>query len=305
MKNLYKDTQIFRCIHESHQHFQHKISVYHILKEKACYPQGCIYFRWRCKQLNKKKTCHRGYSHVGRKCSGCRDFYEEKIHNYPELQIGEKEYRQFKSELELFEDWIEEHQNKPVEFSGKITNVKPHFVKKEYPKTSFLSFKGFILVMKDIYLDRLHFEDSVYGLISAEYLKRLNSGPDSEIEGQAYLKVDQGRLILSRFRRLEILQTGKPLIWTETATQLIRNTATEFSVQPEGCLQCPFGALLEVEYYKDHHSHSRRKLYCLQGMADFRNCYVRADYCGLDREADDLPQEQCKFASGIKISSGL
>lgn len=305
MKNLYKNTQIFRCIHESHQNFKHKISVYHILKEKACYPHGCIYFCWRCKQLNKKKVCHRGYSHVGRKCFGCRDFYEEKIHNYPELQIAEDEFRKFRSELELFEEWIEERQHKPVEFSSRINNIKPHFIKKEYPKTQFLSFKGFILVFKDIFIDRWHFEDSVYGLISADHLKRLNIGTDSEIEGQAYLKVDQGRLILSRFRGLEILQTGAPLVWDEAATQLARKTATEFSVQSEDCLQCPYGALLDVEYYKDHHSHSRRKLFCLKGMADFRNCYVRADYCGLDREADDQPQDKCKFEPEINIYSGF
>ena len=79
MKNQYKRTDIFRCVHDVHQKFQNRISVYHILKEKQCYPQGCFYFRWRCKQLNKKNKCYRGFFHVGRKCFGCRDFYDEKI----------------------------------------------------------------------------------------------------------------------------------------------------------------------------------------------------------------------------------
>ena len=305
MKNLYKNTRIFRCVHESHQNFKNKISVYHILREKDCYPQGCIYFRWRCKQLNKKKVCHRGYSHVGRKCFGCRDFYEEKIHNYPELQITQDDYQQFMNELDRFEDWIKEHQSKPVEFSGRINHIKPHFVKKEYPKTQFLSFKGFILVFNDIFIDRLHIEDSVYGLISGEYLKRLGLAPKAQIEGLANLKVDQGRLILLRFKGIELLQKGTHQIWDETAINLARETATEFSLQPEGCLQCPFGALLDVEYHKDHHSYSHRRMFCLKGMTDYRNCYVRADYCGLDREADDLPQDKCKNKSGVKILSGL
>lgn len=301
MKNLYKNTQIFRCVHESHQNFKNKISVYHILKEKACYPDGCIYFRWRCKQLNKKKTCHRGYSHVGRKCFGCRDFYEEKIHNYPELQLSQEEYRQFRRELDDFEDWLQEHQFKALEFSGKIENIKPHFVKKVYPQTQFLSFKGFILVFKEIFLDRLHFEDPVYGLISADRLKQLDLGSGTCLEGVADLKLDHGRLILSRFRRTEVLRKGIPLDWNDSFTQLAREIATEFAVQPEDCLQCPYGSLVDVEYHKDHHTYSNRRLICLKGIADYRSCYVRADYCGLDREADDFPQEECQSRSALKV----
>ena len=95
MKNPYKSTEIFRCVHESHQGYKNKISVYHILKARSCYPEGCIYFRWRCKLLNKKKKCHRGYRHVGRNCFGCKEFYDEKIHNFPELQVSQDEYKDF------------------------------------------------------------------------------------------------------------------------------------------------------------------------------------------------------------------
>jgi hypothetical protein len=301
MKNLYKNMDIFRCIHESHRGFKNKISVYHILKEKACYPQGCIYFRWKCKQLNKKKSCHRGYSHVGRKCFGCRDFYEEKIHNYPELQIPPEKYKEFRRELEDFEDWLEEYRYKSVDFSGEVAAVKPHFINKVYPKTSFLSFRGFIVVLKDVFLDRIHFEDPVYLLITNNYFRRLALGTNARIEGSGNIHIDLGRLTLQKVRRVEILEKGESAYWNEESIQLARETATEFPEQPEGCVQCSMGALVDVEYNRDHHSSSGRKLFCLKGISDYRDCYVRADYCGLDREANAAPTNKCLDYRGVVI----
>jgi len=174
MKNLYKNTDIFRCIHESHRDYKNKISVYHILKEKSCFPHGCVYFRWKCKQLSKKSKCHRGYSFVGRKCPSCKDYYEEKIHNYPELQISKLEFENFKKELVEFEDWIEEHQLKPIEFAGTVAEIKPHFRQKIYPKSKFLSFQGYIAVLTPVFLGWERFEDPVYASISAKYLQKLH-----------------------------------------------------------------------------------------------------------------------------------
>ncbi len=302
MKNLYKSMNIFRCIHESHSGFKNKISVYHILKEKSCYPHGCIYFRWKCKQLNKKSTCHRGYSHVGRKCFGCRDFYEEKIHNYPELQIEPDKYKEFQRELEYFEDWLMERQHKTVDFSGRVKGVKPRFINKVYPKTSFLSFRGFIIILADAFLDRLHFEDPIYLLISGNYYHQLEPGINAKIEGFGYIHVDQGRLTLQKMRGVEVIERGEPAYWDEQSIQMARATATEFAEQPEGCVQCPMGALVDVEYNRDHHSSAARKLFCLKGIADYRDCYARSDYCGLDREASSTPRNNCRDRKGIVVS---
>ena len=148
MKNLYKKNDIFRCVHESHKGFKNKISVYHILEKKSCYPHGCLYFKWQCKQLNKRKKCSRGFHYVGRKCFGCKDFYEDKIHNYPELQIGPKDYNTFLKEYEDFKDWLDELRGKNIEISGKLKGIKPHFQKRIYPKSSFLSFQGYILIFE-------------------------------------------------------------------------------------------------------------------------------------------------------------
>jgi hypothetical protein len=302
MKNLYKHTGIFSCIHESHRDYKNKISVYHILKEKSCFPDGCIYFRWKCKQLSKKAKCHRGYSYVGRKCPSCKDYYEEKIHNYPELQIPDHEYENFKRELLEFEDWLEECKLKPVEIAGTVAEIKPHFRLKIYPKSDYLSFHGYLAVLKPVFLGWHQFEDPVYAYFSAKYLRKLGIGRAAEIEGIGEIAVDQGRLIIRRLRNIEILRRGEETYWDEQKVLLARETATEFQIQPASCIGCPFGALVDVEYFRDHRSHSRRKLFCLKGMADYRDCYLHSEYCGLDNEAYASPETDCKTKKKIIIS---
>lgn len=299
MKNEYKRNDIFRCVHESHTGYKNKISVYHILKEKSCFPGGCIYFRWRCKQLNKKSKCHRGYQYVGRKCFGCRDFYEEKIHNYPELQIGENEYQNFLREYEDFEDWLSENKFKQIEIAGKIQGVKPLFIQKIFPKTKYLSFKGFMLIFNGVFIDRVFLDDFVYALVSSKCYKILKFGYLDKIEARAILKIDCGRLILSRLSGIEILERGAPASWDEQSIIMAKETASEFNDQPEGCIQCRYGALVDLQYNGVKHIAQRKKLICLKGISDPKNCYVRSEYCGLDGEAKSYVESMCEKSKKI------
>jgi len=60
--------------------------------------------------------------------------------------------------------------------------------------------------------------------------------------------------------------------------------------------------LVDVEYLRDHHAHSRRKLFCLKGIANFRDCFIRTEYCGLDIEADAKPEPDCSKNKSIIMS---
>lgn len=302
MKNPYKNTEIFRCIHESHRGFKNKISVYHILKEKSCFPNGCIYFHWKCKQLSKKSKCHRGFSYVWRKCTSCKDFYEEKIHNFPELQISSQEFQDFMKELRHFEDWLEEVQYKWIEFAGRVVKIKPHFRQKIYPKASFLSFCGYLIILTPAFLEWERFEDPVYAYISGKYLQQLKLGNGAEIEGMGQLGIDRGRVVMKRMKNIEVTEAGKETFWNEQKVLLSKETATEFPTQPEGCVGCEFGALVDVEYKRDHHSYPRRKLFCLKGIADFRDCYIRTEYCGMDNEAHTTADVDCTKRNNLVFS---
>jgi hypothetical protein len=293
MKNLYKKNDVFRCVHESHKGFKNSISVYHILEKKSCYPHGCLYFKWQCKQLSKKKKCSRGFNYVGRKCFGCKDFYEDKIHNYPELQIDPKDYDTFLKEYEDFKDWLGELRGKKIEISGKISGIKPHFQKRIYPKSSFLSFQGYILIFNEIFIERILFDDFVYALISQNTLYSLKLAPEDKIEASSYLQVDHGKLIFYRLKNIDVERNGNRTPWNNQSVLIAQQTATEFSSQPEECIHCSYGSIVDVKYFKDHHSVPRRSLLCLKGMSDYRDCYFKTEYCGFDQEANDSPKEKC------------
>ena len=78
MINPYKRTDIFRCKYPAHARFEHQVSTYHVLRVKNCFPQGCLSFKWRCELMDKGKRCIKGFKFIGKKCFGCRFFYDEK-----------------------------------------------------------------------------------------------------------------------------------------------------------------------------------------------------------------------------------
>lgn len=285
MKNLYKNLDIFCCVHEAHSRFKYSVSVYHILRRKNCFPDGCFYFRWKCKLLSKQKVCHRGFRHVGKKCAGCKYFYEEKVHNVPELKIAPEAYKSFLSDLDEFEDWLNMHRLREISFEGRVDGVKPLFVKKQFPKASYNSFKGYLVSFREIFLGNRRLEDFIYLVLSSRYYRDLKVGRGSKLEGRGTLMVDDGRIVIRKPRGIEVLERGDAPVWTDSAVNVARKTATEFPLQPEGCVRCPFGALVDVE--KNGHSRGgrRKELICLKGMADYRNCHVPAEYCGLEAEA--------------------
>lgn len=287
MKNLYKSMNIFKCVHEAHQGFESRMSVHHILNEKGCFPHGCFYFRWHCKLMKQGKKCYRGYNFIGRNCHGCRYFYEEKVHNRAELQIGESEFSEFRRELEEFEDWLGENLNRETEIYGEIDAVKPLFRKRVFPKAESFSFSGFLLIFKQLYFGRMLMEDHVYARISSKTFASFKFGRGDVLTARATLNLDKGRLVLNRLHRVEIEKRGEAPLWDESKALVARETAYPIPLQPEGCVQCPFGSLIDVEDLSRKEPRKYRELYCLKGMKDHRSCHDYVQYCGFDEEAND------------------
>lgn len=287
MKNLYKSMNIFKCVHEAHDGFDSRMSVHHILNEKGCYPHGCFYFKWHCKLMKQGKKCYRGYNYIGKNCHGCRYFYEEKVHNHAELMIPDSEYKAFERELDEFEDWLEENLHREMEIHGEIDGVKPLFRKRVYRRGEGVSFPGFLLIFRQLYFERLLMEDHVYVRLSSKTYQSLKFGRGDVITARATLKLDKGRLILQRLRRIDIEKRGEAPLWDESKAIVARETAHQIPMQPEGCVQCPYGALIDVEDLSRDETRNYRQLYCLKGMKDYRNCHDYAQFCGYDQEAGD------------------
>jgi hypothetical protein len=92
-------------------------------------------------------------------------------------------------------------------------------------------------------------------------------------------------LVLRQLRKIEINYSGQPPFWNDERVIISRKTAVEFNNQPENCIKCPFGALIEQETSEIEKSAPRRKLFCLKGISDYRNCFVPAEYCSGDMES--------------------
>jgi len=266
--NHYKRHDVFRCVHQSHSHFEHRVSVYHVLKAKQCYPQGCIYFTWRCRKLNKGMTCTRKFKHVGRNCFNCKEFYDEKELNAPELMVNEKAYHHFTRELKAFEQWLEEFRGREVEFSGTINSVKPSFYKKVGHRDRQLTFDGFLINFKEGYINLDHFRDFVYVKISSTIQHRHRFCKGDTVHCCAHLNETNGRIILSRIHGIDIENKAESDAWTEAEAQLAKNTGTIIPIQYEKCLNCERGSLLDIQ--SDSLKH--RMLFCLEGIVDPHYC---------------------------------
>lgn len=272
MINQYKRHDIFRCCQEAHSKFQNVVSVYHVLKEKKCFPQGCIYFRWKCRLLNKGKSCHKKYTHVGRQCFSCKNFFDEKVINKPKLLLPDQEYIRFQQDLYEFEVWLQSVLNKPVDFLGTVDSVKPHFLMSINNSKQNISFKGFFLTFREGFFHVTPFNDLIYLHIPPSWQSRFRFCREDQLEFQAQVTLDKGRIVLKKVRRLEIISKNNEDHWTESQAMVARNAGSLFNYQHEKCLACEKGALLDTFEEKKGRRIGYRKLFCLEGMADPRLC---------------------------------
>ena len=270
--NQHKRQDVFRCSHKAHFRFENNVSVHHVLKEKRCFPEGCIYFLWKCQLLNKGKSCPKGYQHVGRDCFSCKNYFDEKIIYQPEIILNPEEYKKFERDLEEFEEWLEGTVGKWVEFSGKVNSVKPHFRKIRYGTKETLSFPGFLISFKEGYLDRVFFKDHIFVTLSRRTQQNLKFARGDEVEFQARLRTDRGRIVLERIRYVEFPHKEKALSWSLSQALVAKNTGKEFDCQPEKCMLCENGCLLDVVEKTDKSSPIRRHLFCLIGVENPEEC---------------------------------
>lgn len=277
MKNLYKRIDIFHCKYSTHAKFGYNVSAYHVLRVKNCYPQGCLYFKWKCKLINKGQSCIKGFQHVGQKCFGCKYYYDEKIHNQPELLISKTAYHDFLDELEEFEDWLEGVKGKNVDFWGTIKSIKPRFTKTINSDKSSINLEGYILHFDDVYLDRLHWEDHCYAIIYADQQQRFKFTSEDEIEFKCRVEIDRGRLIFKKIRSVEFRFKSKKTTWTNSKARVAKETASFFENQVPKCLHCDYGALIDVIDKSTPQWERRRELYCLKSFPSPDVCYYTVE----------------------------
>lgn len=276
--NQHKREDVFRCGHSSHFKFQNNVSVYHVLKERRCFPQGCIYFQWKCQVLNKGNGCPKKYKHVGKSCFSCKYYYEEKHCYQPEVLLSESEFVIFKRELEDYDHWLDQLLGKKVAVRGVINSIKPHLRKNILHKKEQMSFLGFLASFSSGYIDRIFFDDYFYLNLSPRTQERFSLSPSDKIDFWARLKTDRGRIVFYSPKEIEVvskdLEEKLPddLKWDLSQILVARKTGTEFDVQPEKCFACDKGILLDISEEDSRGKRNYRHIFCLQGTKNPESC---------------------------------
>jgi hypothetical protein len=272
MINEYKRHDVFRCSQEAHKRFEGNVSVYHVLKEKSCYPQGCLYFGWHCVLLEKGNRCIHRYQYVGKNCKGCTYFTEEKIHFQPELLLNEDEYKDFLEELGDFETWLDSVRFKRQSLGGQIDCVKPWFEQILQHKANHVQLRGYLLVFKKGFIDKELFEDTFYVRVSEKLMQTFQFVPRMKVEMEGELREDRGRIIIYKPRKVEVMENGfgNPLNREQVLVAI--KTSTHLKDQPEQCLACPWGALIDVVDRRSLKEKWYRNLYCMKGVVDPDMC---------------------------------
>ncbi len=299
MINQYKRVDVFRCQNSAHAKLGKRVSVYHVLKVKKCYPDGCVYFRWKCQKLNKGEACPRGYKHVGRLCFGCKYFYDEKVAHQLEMVLPEGAQAEFWEELDLFEDWLKEIRGRRHSIWGRIQSVKPRLEKHILGKNERLALRGFLLVFRETYIDQTHFEDFAYAAVPVAFYQRFAFRPGDEMEFSAVVEEDKGRLVYARLRDVDFSRRGteKPA-WKQEEIPFLLKTATEFRNQLEKCLYCPYGTLVDVTEETGGGIVRYRRLFCLKGVRDPATCVVHP----LERIASEGCPDEVEEVAWEKMS---
>ena len=283
MQNPYKRTDIYACNYAAHAKFKFRVSAYHVEKVKKCFPQGCIIFRWSCALFNKGKSCPRKFKYVGRLCSGCAHFVDEKINYHPSIKVSDIEFVHFREKMEQFEEWISENRNKDHEILSDVNSVKPYFKRTIIDGKGQIRLDGYLLTFKNGFIGREEFDDYFYAQISPNQQERLKFARGDKFEAKGRFVFDRGRVLFPRIWAIEFERKTGDYAWTNSEALVVRQTATLFKNQPENCLRCRYGALVDVTEKNYGNIVQKRELYCLEVIAEPSLCYIHAnrkiDYC--------------------------
>lgn len=209
-------------------------------------------------------------------CLSCPHFYDEKVLRYPRLLLSAKEYREFLRELLSFEEWLRWLSGREVEVWGRVNSVKPWFKEVIHPHGSHVSFQGFLLNFAEAYLDLVHWKDFCFVTVGKEMQSVHRFRKGDQLSFRARVRTDWGRLVLFRVRAVEMESKADGEFWTESKAHLARRLGASFSDQPERCLACERGALLDVVEATSRSERKDRRLFCLEGFSDPKLCSLHA-----------------------------
>lgn len=266
-RNLYKAT-IFSCPHRLHRHAEQGTSVWHILKQKQCFPGGCLSFVPRCRQFDQRRKCPRKKRRIEPSCGSCQYFYEEKRSFQPDSTLPADEMKLFQRELAEFEEWLAELRNRRIEGRGRIEKIMPLLVQQGRNN---ISCRGVLLYFREGIIVRDRLVDPFYARLSFNTYERSRVAVGDVIDFEGQLTVDRGRLVFQQVGSIDRVRTDGGDYIDLSELRRTRISGSEINGQPNKCMQCRHGLLID-NLNGDGRTTARRLMYCLKGVADYRYC---------------------------------
>lgn len=238
--------------------------------------------------MNKGRSCPRKFKHVGRKCFGCKEFYDEKVINRPEALFPDGEFSKFMRDLAEFETWLDSLRGIEVNVSGIIHSVKPGMRQFLHGKRHSIELSGFVVIFREAFIDLTKFEDLCYLTIGKGLQAKYRFSKGDKLDLYARVSLDRGRLIFKRPNRIEIDERGLGGAWSWEEALVAARTASPISYQMERCFACERGCLLDTIEMTNAGERHKRQLFCLEGTRDPRYCVydlakrIDAEVCGTD-----------------------
>ncbi|MCP4632759.1 MAG: hypothetical protein GY855_07515 [candidate division Zixibacteria bacterium] len=271
LNNPLKRNDIFRCTHQAHTNFDFSVSVNHVLKEKKCFPEGCIDFKWFCSSLKKENKCHRGFTSVGKECDGCRYFDEEKLQRIPKLLLSSEKYKNFIEHLDEFESYFVGNKQRYIEFSGIIEAVKPFVVENRKPYSR--RFDGFILQFDGGYFGIDSIEDRIYTRIGSGSQQRFRFIAGDDLDFKCFIGLNKGRIALSNIKGVRFNERGEGYLWNTGKAKVAVSSGKFLDIKLDKCYKCQMGIL--VDSAPQDCDEKRRRIFCLQGVENPQECVYK------------------------------
>ncbi len=270
-RNLYKVTDLFSCPHRLHKHHESGTSVWHVLKYKACFPDGCVTFAWKCTKFDDGHKCPRNKKHVGKDCFSCPHFYDLKLAYSPDVQVDDVDYARFRSDFSEFEEWVNGLTGKRVEIRGRIKTVNPLLTNEGDNGNFRIACRGVLLYLTDGIFGYDIFEDPFYARLSFSAYDRINVAVGDTLDMKGQLEIDRGRFVFGKVGDIEVVRRGESEPIPSSQLKQAKFTGTVVDGQPAKCLLCAHGLLIDSSN-SDGRSAPRRLLYCIKGVADYHFC---------------------------------
>lgn len=252
------------------------MSVYHTLV-KDCFPNGCTYFRWKCRELERRKKCYRGYTHVGKNCFDCRFFDEEKL-DRTLVKVPGVDFDEFLDELHEFEDWIRDVEHREHWCLGRIRSVKPHLRQTWYPapqgtRREHTNLLGYLVGFGDVFVGNDHLDDVAYAIVGRDLQERLRFRSGDRMEFRGTLALKNGRIVFQHLKQISFTDRGPDDdTWTDSRSLVAKATGTTLVHQAEKCYACDRGLLIDVIDRTGRDEETHHRIFCLEGMPSAAAC---------------------------------